>query len=360
MEERRKHKVMIGIELALLCIIVAILGTSAASSNPPSSGVSYSKNSQTTVEGALNDLYTKANYGDATAAQILKGKEALVKGKQVTGTMPSKNGSSKAIKVSGNSSNLYMVFPYGYYPAETHFSTGNSSEVYASNADVASAIGLTAGKLLKGQTVLGITGTGETTCPTCESQGYYKYYKFDKDATYTRTSTGTNTTLGAGDWKRLCAAGKTCVYTFSVPLDSGIKVNKLYSCNASLRIRQVGNTFCGTSGGTRKPCNGFRIGRGYAANSTTAQYWYMTQLTAAVDMGDVLNLSPGLTGGSSTKWGEWNNAGWDLSTSNSHEHTIETSCSVSGSNFIMTVEINDNGISTYNSEFMLAGSITYQ
>ena len=342
-------------------MMIGVLGTSAASSNPPSNGVSYSKNSQTTVEGALNDLYTKASSGNATAAQILKDKTALVGGKKITGTMPSKNGSSKATKVSGNASNLYMVFPYGYYPAETHFSTGNSSEVYASNADVASAIGLTAGKLLKGQTVLGITGTGETSCATCESQGYYKYYKFDKDATYTRTSTGTDTTLSAGSWKRLCAADKNCVYTFSVPLDSGITVNKLYSCNASLRTRQTSNTFCGTSGGTRKPCNGFRLGRGYAADGTTAQYWFMTQLTAAVDMGDVLNLSPSLGGtGSSTKWGEWNNAGWEISTNNSMAHTIETSCSVSGSNFIMTVEINDNGISTYNSEFMLAGSITYQ
>ena len=65
MEERGKHKVMIGIELALLCIIVAILGTSAASSNLSSNGVSYSKNSQTKVEGALNDLYKKASYGNA-------------------------------------------------------------------------------------------------------------------------------------------------------------------------------------------------------------------------------------------------------------------------------------------------------
>ena len=86
MEEKKKHKVMIGIEVVLLCMIIAILGTNAASSNPPSNGVSYSKNSQTTVEGALNDLYNKANYGNATASQILKGKTALVGGKQVTGT----------------------------------------------------------------------------------------------------------------------------------------------------------------------------------------------------------------------------------------------------------------------------------
>jgi hypothetical protein len=86
MNEKKKHKIMLGIEVVLLCMIVAILGTNAASSNPPSNGVSYGKNNQTTVEGALNDLYTKANYGNATASQILKGKTALVGGKQVIGT----------------------------------------------------------------------------------------------------------------------------------------------------------------------------------------------------------------------------------------------------------------------------------
>ncbi len=86
MSEKKKHKIMLGIEVVLLCMIVAILGTNAASSNPPSNGVSYGKNNQATVEGALNDLYTKASYGNATASQILKGKTALVGGKQVIGT----------------------------------------------------------------------------------------------------------------------------------------------------------------------------------------------------------------------------------------------------------------------------------
>ncbi len=87
MEEGKKHKVMIGIEVILLGMIIAIVGTNAASSNPPSNGVSYSKNNQTTVEGALNDLYNKANYGNASAGQILSGKTALVGGKKVTGTL---------------------------------------------------------------------------------------------------------------------------------------------------------------------------------------------------------------------------------------------------------------------------------
>ena len=86
MSEKKKHRVMIGIEISLLCMIIATLSTNAASSNPPSNGVSYNKNNQVTVQNALDDLYTKANYGNATASQILKGRTALVGGKQITGT----------------------------------------------------------------------------------------------------------------------------------------------------------------------------------------------------------------------------------------------------------------------------------
>jgi hypothetical protein len=161
MNEKKKHKIMLGIEVVLLCMIVAILGTNAASSNPPSNGVSYGKNNQTTVEGALNDLYTKANYGNASASQILSGKTALVGGKQVAGTMPN-NLSGTASSVITYENSLYYRIPAGYYGG-----LGWGSEISATYADVASAIGLTAGKLLKGQTVLGITGTGETSCPEC-------------------------------------------------------------------------------------------------------------------------------------------------------------------------------------------------
>ena len=88
MIKQYKHKIVIGSEILLLCMMIGVLGTKAASSNPPSNGVSYNKNSQTTVEGALNDLYTKSNQGNASEGQILKGKTALVGGKKVTGTMP--------------------------------------------------------------------------------------------------------------------------------------------------------------------------------------------------------------------------------------------------------------------------------
>ena len=189
MIKQYKHKIVIGSEILLLCMMIGVLGTKAASSNPPSNGVSYNKNSQTTVEGALNDLYTKSNQGNASEGQILKGKTALVGGKKVTGTMPTMQGSGHvdvSETVAGNHSQNGTS--YLYYKVPPHTYTGDVEWLRSSYADVASRIGLTAGKLLKGESVLGITGTGETSCPSCpeckecptpESQGYWKVYKFE-------------------------------------------------------------------------------------------------------------------------------------------------------------------------------------
>ena len=277
-----KHKIVIGCEVLLLCMMIGVLGTKAASSNPPSNGVSYGKNNQTTVEGALNDLYTKSNQGNATAAQILKDKTALVGGKKITGTMPLKNGSSQASKVSANASNVYMVFPYGYYPAENHFNTANTSEVYATNADVASAIGLTAGKLLKGQTVLGITGTGTTGVDTSDatataadiSSGKTAYvngqkvtgtgimgktYVFDRVE-----ATVSGQTFKNGTWTKMVPKGDGNSTDFSITLP--FTPEKVHSCHVNL----TGNFY---SDNTNRWDADFRMDR------ESGQFWYMTNLS---------------------------------------------------------------------------------
>ncbi len=210
MNEKKKHKIMLGIEVVLLCMIVAILGTNAASSNPPSNGVSYGKNNQTTVEGALNDLYTKANYGNASASQILKDKTALVGGKQVKGTMEDRGlaqygnwGCGDAGCGSGNDA-YYAInsLPEGYYHSD-----GNTwaPEARINANTLRTSLGITADKIVKGKSIAGVSGTGETSCPTCpdcptcptpESQGYYKIKTFSElTATCDRpgASSGCNT-----------------------------------------------------------------------------------------------------------------------------------------------------------------------
>ena len=291
MSEKKKHKIMLGIEVVLLCMIVAILGTNAASSNPPSNGVSYGKNNQTTVEGALNDLYTKANYGNASASQILSGKTALVGGKQVAGTMPN-NLSGTASSVITYENSLYYRIPAGYYGG-----LGWGSEISATYADVASAIGLTAGKLLKGQTVLGITGTGETTCPTCESQGYWKTYSFKVPVTevYNR-ETLQPITIQSGTWKKLhdgchSASGSyndTAVFCASIGMNFDSK--EILMKNIDLRGIY-------SSSNANSWDDSFRISRGYssASSSATAQYWYLYSINNLFVLTNSLDSSSSCT-----------------------------------------------------------------
>ena len=130
----------------------------------------------TTVKGALDDLYSKTSYGNATAAQILSGKTALVGGSKITGSMLDistkkvatltssdtrpvlqqrrQSGDAKvwALANSDGTSRLnYEIPQVGYVPSGTI--------VGVPYADVAGAIGLTAAKIAKGNTILGIAGT---------------------------------------------------------------------------------------------------------------------------------------------------------------------------------------------------------
>ncbi len=173
MNEKKKHKIMLGIEVVLLCMIVAILGTNAASSNPPSNGVSYGKNNQDTVEGALNDLYDKANYGNASAGSILSGHTALVGGNRVTGTMPDRTNNTGTLGLAWSTSDYQMmgtqlrigVSP-GYYGTNNYWTWGTSGIVFDNYQE---KLGITADKIVKGKSIAGVSGTGETGYSSCSS-----------------------------------------------------------------------------------------------------------------------------------------------------------------------------------------------
>jgi hypothetical protein len=65
-------------------------------------------------------------------------------------------------------------------------------------------------------------------------------------------------------------------------------------------------------------------------------------------------------GGTRPMWYIWNYGGFNVSTSTSNGNSAYTSCTVSTSSVEMKVHIKDNALSTYDSNFALSGSITYQ
>ncbi len=361
MEEGKKHKVMIGIEVILLGMIIAIVGTNAASSNPPSNGVSYSKNNQTTVEGALNDLYNKANYGNASAGQILSGKTALVGGSKVTGTMPDRGlaqygswGCGDAGCGSGEDA-YYSInaLPEGYYHSD-----GNwwAPEARINANTLRSSLGITANKILKGQSIAGVAGTGETSCPSCSSccptcptclntddatatardisKGKIAYVKGQKitgtgmqGKTYefkNERATVSGQTFVNGTWTRIAVKGGSTTFSIKLPF----KPTKLESCHVNL----YGNY---TSTNQNRWDADFRMVR------PDGKYWYM------------MNIPNDFYVSSTDSVNNYNDT--------------KVSCSVKDDNLILTVFVTSDGsgdgtcaIQTRSNTFNLSGVIAYE
>ena len=149
----KKKYVIVG----TIMLLIGMVGVNAATS-VPSNGVLYSNSnsSVTTVEGALNELYTNYNNllskGDASASNILTGKKVLVKGKEVTGTMANNGSVSKSLAAGGS-----YTIPAGY-----HDGTG---KVTANSLASQTSATATAAQILSGKTayVNGSKVTGTMT-----------------------------------------------------------------------------------------------------------------------------------------------------------------------------------------------------
>ena len=168
-------KFIIGFIMGILMSVGGIYAATLIDSNQ----VTYTSNSQSTVKTALDDLYGKISYGNATADWIMGGKTALVAGKKVSGTMKNLNAEQPIYQYnSSNSTRVIMgdnVFISDVYNASTNSNVGGkyvsvryngSSGYIGSNtlfaipqANVAAVAGLSAGDIRKGKTVLGVTGT---------------------------------------------------------------------------------------------------------------------------------------------------------------------------------------------------------
>lgn len=139
---------------------------------------------------------------DATAAtaDLLSGKTAYANGTKLTGTMANQAGA--------------LVGPTGVAYDNSYFYCGPSLNGYYTTAsriritptEVANTIGLTASKLVSGNTVLGITGTGGGRKYASGSgftlnTRYYQYYKYGSDTSWTTGSyTGVMTISTGLSW----------------------------------------------------------------------------------------------------------------------------------------------------------------
>ena len=138
----------------------------------------YSNGSKTNVAAALNDLYTKANQGDAAEEHILSGKKALSSGTLLTGSMSdySNGAGQNATLTSSDSRHVYNV---NLQSGDSRVWHGpNSDGVYrlligipnngyytrddilgVPESDVATAIGVDSSKMLSGYGVCGVWGS---------------------------------------------------------------------------------------------------------------------------------------------------------------------------------------------------------
>ena len=111
----------------------------------------------------------------AAAPDVLAGKVFGSGGSaKATGTMPDNAGATLTTATRSLSGGYLIYQPPGVGYVDT------STKLRCAQANVASTIGLTAAKLLKGQSVLGITGTGTGTLQAGYSHRYV--YNYDSKA----------------------------------------------------------------------------------------------------------------------------------------------------------------------------------
>ena len=127
------------------------------------------------VKGSDSVVDTTVGSGAMTAAKLLRGYKGFVNGEEVSGSMTDKSGSSQSAAANAASSQLRLAVPAaGYYDT--------SSELCAAYSTIASLLGITASKIVSGNTICGVAGSHK-----CENAG-----TSTQVVTYINTITGSS------------------------------------------------------------------------------------------------------------------------------------------------------------------------
>ena len=138
---------------------------------------------------------TSAN---ATAGDILSGKTAWVNGSKLTGTIDNKGAITAGNSIVQSGDKVYCRMPRGAYL--TNASSGYP-EISYPQGDVAAALGLTANKIIAGNTIGGITGTvtiqslGGYSKSDIQNRGIVTRYKVVKQSEVALNLNGTSNNM---------------------------------------------------------------------------------------------------------------------------------------------------------------------
>jgi len=151
-----KHNTLFGFILGgIIFGCIGIYGANVYQSNTIEYSPTDESWSVSNVNEAINSLYSMKteldnikSIGDATAAQILSGKKAVVKGSTVTGTMTNRGAVTNALNAGGS-----YTIPAGYH--------NGSGKVTANSLASQTSATATAAQILSGQTAY-VNGTKVT------------------------------------------------------------------------------------------------------------------------------------------------------------------------------------------------------